>query len=204
MPSIKLTYFNIPGRAEIARLIFTQAGLEYVDERIEKSDWPELKSSGRFPFQQIPVLEIDGNVFFQSGAITRAAAGFTGLAGKTNLEQAQADEIYDFLTVDLREPMITFYVMKDEEKKEQLRKKFVEETAPKGLGFLERRLENAGGEYFTGNLTYADIAFYEISNNLLKILDGGEWADKFPKLTALRDRIANLPNIKNYKQEFQF
>ena len=46
MPAkIKLTYFNLRGRAEVARLILAQAGVEYEDHRIEREDWVKLKPS---------------------------------------------------------------------------------------------------------------------------------------------------------------
>ena len=41
----KLTYFNLRGRAELARLVFAAAGQKYEDIRIEKEQWPELKPS---------------------------------------------------------------------------------------------------------------------------------------------------------------
>ncbi len=43
--SFKLTYFNLRGRAELARIIFAYAGVEYEDSRIEKEDWPGMKES---------------------------------------------------------------------------------------------------------------------------------------------------------------
>ena len=43
MGKMKLTYFNLRARAEIARLILAQAGEDYEDKRIEFSDWPALK-----------------------------------------------------------------------------------------------------------------------------------------------------------------
>ena len=38
MSSYKLYYFNVRGRAEISRLIFNAAGVEFEDVRVE--DWP--------------------------------------------------------------------------------------------------------------------------------------------------------------------
>ena len=45
MGKMKLIYFNARGRAELARLILAQAGEDYIDERVERDDWPKLKSS---------------------------------------------------------------------------------------------------------------------------------------------------------------
>ena len=46
MPAtIRLTYFNFRGRAELSRLILAQACIDYEDKRIEQADWPALKSS---------------------------------------------------------------------------------------------------------------------------------------------------------------
>ena len=41
----KLVYFNLRGRAELSRLIFAQADVPFEDQRIERSEWPELKPS---------------------------------------------------------------------------------------------------------------------------------------------------------------
>lgn len=45
MPQYKLHYFNLRGRAELARLIFAQAGVEFEDVRFERSEWPSIKAS---------------------------------------------------------------------------------------------------------------------------------------------------------------
>ena len=47
------------------------------------------------PLGQVPVLEYNGEVLCQSISIARFLAKEFGLAGKTNLEQAQADMIID-------------------------------------------------------------------------------------------------------------
>ena len=41
----KLTYFKGRGRAETARMLFTIAGQEFEDVRLEKEEWLKLKPS---------------------------------------------------------------------------------------------------------------------------------------------------------------
>ena len=43
--SIKLTYFNARGRAELARLVLAQAGAEFEDVRLEREEWLNVKPS---------------------------------------------------------------------------------------------------------------------------------------------------------------
>ncbi|CAI9611426.1 unnamed protein product [Staurois parvus] len=96
MPIYKLTYFNFRGKAELLRYLFAYMNTEYEDCRIEENDWPEHKSS--YPFGKIPVLEIDGIVYYQSLAIGRYLARKAGLTGKTELDDLHIDAILD--TID--------------------------------------------------------------------------------------------------------
>ena len=45
MPNYKLVYFNSKGRAEVVRLMFAEAGIEFEDKRVQEEDWPQLKPS---------------------------------------------------------------------------------------------------------------------------------------------------------------
>ena len=88
MSNIKLTYFNLRGRAELARLILAQAEVEYEDKRIQREEWPTLKqgkthnifhlpqneNNTDLPFGQLPALEIDGKTISQSMTIARYLA----------------------------------------------------------------------------------------------------------------------------------
>ncbi len=38
-----ITYFNSPGRAEVARLILEDAGVDYEFRRVTYDTWPEVK-----------------------------------------------------------------------------------------------------------------------------------------------------------------
>lgn len=44
-PQYKLTYFDVRALAEPIRLLFAFQGIEYTDERIQRENWPALKSS---------------------------------------------------------------------------------------------------------------------------------------------------------------
>ena len=58
MPTYKLYYFDAQGTAEIARLIFAQAGVEYEDNRLTPESWAEFKP--QTPYGMMPVLWKDG------------------------------------------------------------------------------------------------------------------------------------------------
>ena len=57
---MKLIYFNGKGRAEPARLILAQAGVDYEDHRIEFADWPALKPSRRICSR----VAVGGGIYF--------------------------------------------------------------------------------------------------------------------------------------------
>ncbi len=44
MVHYKLTYFNLRGKAEIARLILHHAEIPFEDFRLERVEWPQIKS----------------------------------------------------------------------------------------------------------------------------------------------------------------
>ncbi len=45
MVQYKLIYFNLRGRAEISRLLFAHAGVEYEDKRVASEEFQALKPS---------------------------------------------------------------------------------------------------------------------------------------------------------------
>jgi len=206
MPTYKLTYFDGRGRGEIIRLLFAYQGQDYVDNRIKREDWSTHKPSA--PFGQVPILEVDGVKLCQSNSCARYLARKFNLAGKTELDQAKADMLVDCFD-DSAKPIMMFFMEKDEAKKAEAKKKFVEEQLPASLALLEALLvaNNGGDKFFVGTeVTWADIAFM---NFVQWTAMGGAVnpLTKFPKLTALDDRVKKIPKIaawleKRPKTEF--
>jgi len=70
----ELVYFNIEGRAESIRLAFQCMNVEFRDVRISGKVFQTMKTAGKFPSGQVPVLFVDGEALAQSNAILRYVA----------------------------------------------------------------------------------------------------------------------------------
>jgi len=92
MPAIKFSYFDMEAKGELTRLLLHAGNFDFEDHRIPISEWPgEHKATTTFG--QLPMLQWDGVELAQSMAIARFVARRAGLAGKTDLEFAQADMV---------------------------------------------------------------------------------------------------------------
>jgi len=202
MEAITLTYFNFTGRAELARLILAYAGANYTDERLTGEQFRELKS--KLPNGQLPVLNYNGTIMAQSMTISRFLANKYNLAGRTNLEKAQADEIVDTIEDLFNSSVFPTMFGEEEEKKKKIATAI--EKTEEGFKKLEARLDSRGGQFFAGNnLTWADLEIYfyiDFFNK--KVLKGeSDCASKFPLLKDLNLRVANQPNIKKWMEKSQ-
>jgi len=190
-PKYKLYYWGVKGRAESTRLIFAEANVEYTDVRASgPNDFSDMKATGTLPYDQWPVLEVDGTILAQSMAINRFLAGRFGLRGRNEIERAQADSVVEALYEAGQAMSTATYAPAD--KKEALMAKFKEEALPKFLTIFERNLT---GEFAIGSqFTYADLVMFEAVRNLKEKFPGS--VDAFPKINAHSARIASRPNLQ--------
>uniref|UniRef100_F1LCX2 Glutathione S-transferase 1 n=1 Tax=Ascaris suum TaxID=6253 RepID=F1LCX2_ASCSU len=200
MPQYKLTYFDIRGLGEGARLIFHQAGVKFEDNRLKREDWPALKP--KTPFGQLPLLEVDGEVLAQSTAIYRYLGRQFGLAGKTPMEEAQVDSIFDQFKDFMAELRPCFRVLAgfEEGDKEKVLKEVAVPARDKHLPLLEKFLAKSGSEYMVGkSVTWADLV---ITDSL------ASWESLIPdflsghlQLKKYVEHVRELPNIKKWIAE---
>lgn len=81
-PTLKLTYFDMRGRAEPIRHALVAGGIEFEDKRISIPEFLEMKKAGAFTFGSLPVLGIDGEMIAESIAILRYIGKMGGLYPK--------------------------------------------------------------------------------------------------------------------------
>uniref|UniRef100_A0A0M3HW22 Glutathione S-transferase 1 n=1 Tax=Ascaris lumbricoides TaxID=6252 RepID=A0A0M3HW22_ASCLU len=200
MSQHKLTYFNIRGLGEGARLIFHQAGVEFEDNRLSREDWPSLKPST--PFGQLPLLEVDGEVLAQSTAIFRYLGRKFGLAGKTPMEEAQVDSIFDTYKDFIAEVRPYFLVAGENYPgdKEKLLKELVIPAREKHFPGLEKFLNKSGSGYLVGDsVTWADIVISDSLATWETLVP--DLLGNYPVLKKFVEHVRDLPNIKKWIAE---
>jgi len=159
---LKLTYFAAPGRAWITRTCFAIAGTPFEDETFPYSEFKDLKTSGRLPLGQVPVLTLpSGQVVTQSAAIGRYAAKQAGLYPTDDLQALLVDEI----TEVAGEVLSKCPQNPDAEEKKRLREEWAATGLQNYLGFFSRKVEANGGAFVVGTaLSLADLSLYSTLN----------------------------------------
>lgn len=204
MPTIKLTYFDVHGgRAEPARIALHGGGVEFEDERVPFFEWPARKAT--MPYGAMPVLEVDGQVVAQSNAINRYVGKLVGLYPEDPWQAALCDEVMDAVE-EIAERVSQTMAIADPEAKQRAREQLVNGAITAYLGYLARRLEAHGGEWFAdGRLTMADLRVFMWTGALRKgrlehiptdLLDR-----EAPTLAAHADRVAAHPMVVAYRRE---
>ena len=205
MPTYKLYYFNSRGSAEVIRLIFAQAGVEYEDNRLTSEQWAEFKP--QTPYGAMPVLDIDGKIVGGSLPIARYLAKQYGMAGEDDMAALIMDGAADAVK-DLAQKAGAKFMEKDEEKKAALEKDLTENVIPRvlgGLGKLAAANNCAAGWFYGPKVSYADIYFSHFVTYLLA--QAPDLLDKYPALKKLNESVTTLPNIAKWikdRPETQF
>jgi len=196
----KLTYFDWTGLAETTRYMFAYAKVPYEDERIPMEGnipmmSPELKA--KYPWGQVPVLEVDGKQLAQNRAINRFLAKQFGLAGANDFEAAKCDELVDSF-MDYVTEFQGYFRESDADKKKELMKNILEVTTPKFLGKFDKILEDNGGLYLVGkSLTWTDFQVHHLLKYFEEFCKISLY-NNYPALKKGMENFYNIPQIKNW------
>ena len=189
----KLYYTRSRGRAETTRWMLAVNQIPFENTLI---DTPEklaaLRTTGKLPFDQMPLLEIDGHNLSQSSAMIRYLARRGGFYGDTDTDALWCDliagAVSDFAETGLK---AMFQPTDEIAIREQ------QATFAKFAPCFEVRLKKNGTGFFSGTrLSFADVIMAEALSSYL------EWIphilEPTPLLKALNETVLRQPGIKAY------
>ena len=193
MTSVKLTYFRGRGRAETTRWMLAANEIAFVNIAVDTpEDLAALRASGKLPFDQMPLLEIDGQNLSQSSAMIRYLARRGRLCGQDDREAMWCDMLAG-VTADFAEtaiqapfkPSEAIAVADMEARFAKFGPRFEARIAAQGSGFAASEA-----------MTFADVVLAEALSSYL------EWCPTIladtPNLKSLYQKVVSSPGIADY------
>ncbi|KAK6737566.1 hypothetical protein RB195_019960 [Necator americanus] len=200
-PGMEYKFYYFPGRGlgEISRQLFALAGVKYEDIRVSKEHWPQYKP--KMPFEQMPVLEVDGQQIPQSLAIARYLARKFGYAGKTPYEEAIVDAIadqYKDFYVQIKEYYYPALGLAEGDV-EAAKKNILIPARDRFLGYMTNYLKKSSSGFLAGNdLTYADLIIAEHVFTMRSVFP--EYTEGFPEIEAHYEKVTSVPALKHWME----
>eukprot|EP00457_Paulinella_chromatophora_P014294 gb/GEZN01014698.1/.p1 GENE.gb/GEZN01014698.1/~~gb/GEZN01014698.1/.p1 ORF type:complete len:245 (-),score=30.50 gb/GEZN01014698.1/:149-883(-) len=193
---VKLYYFaGLRARAEPLRIMYKYKKVNFEDILITFTEWPALQASHKFPFDQLPVLQVDGYMVAESAACARLAATQLGLISSDPFQAAVQDMLYQLgEEMSTLNPVVNSFITEESERSKRIA------TASKKLPFLAEQLHKAGEKFFGGESPlYSDFQIWHHVDLLLLL--SINCLDQYPALKAWYRRVAGLPGVKEYLAE---
>jgi glutathione S-transferase len=204
---IKIYYSHTPfWRAEVLRVSLFIKDIPFEDTRVSREEFVHLIKTGflpngkRAPFHQLPVIEVDGKIIGQTGAIARYCGKVSNLYSDDIFLAAKIDQIIDAATdiTNLVSPTIR---EKDQIKKMEDRKVLANKLLPRWFRYLENLLSEDNSTWFVEKMTIADIAIWRLLGWLTSgIIDGipTSIVDDFPKLKNIHHQVHTHPKVQEW------
>ena len=203
----ELLYFKINGRAAIIRAILSYVKADWKDNSFEQKDWPEIKTSGKCEFGQVPILFHNGKSYSQTLAICIYLAKIFNIYGKDIKEQYQIDSL--LCSNDDITPLIYPIILpKTEEEKKNIEQS-LENFREKFSRYLEiyekRYLALGAGKYYLGDhFSLADIFLTTFLIDLSSIYKKENLIKKHsPKIFELIERV-KANELKEFFEKYHF
>jgi prostaglandin-H2 D-isomerase / glutathione transferase len=196
--TMKLMYFDAPGRAEPVRILLHAAKVDWTDERVAGSDWPKIK--GTTPLGSMPTLTVNGTDFCQSVAIQRYAAKLAGFDVSDPFLALIADETIDVIN----EIMSRIPKGETPEEKKQAREAYQANEMKMYFGLVESRIQTFGGptsDTVCGTPSLADItlmvAVRGLQSGFFDFINVDFFKD-YPGILACVEHMSEHEMVKSY------
>lgn len=214
---VKLGYFCIRALGFLPQLILEESGMNYELHVFDTGSFGKLKPS--LPFGRLPAL-LDwngkGNHLVQSGAIIRALATKTGLAGADSQQKNRCDMLFEQLKEAFNKSHFSTDAIKEGlkagndlskvprwEEMPRVNEYTLFQRSIATLRCFEALLQNSASDFLVGaQLTYVDLALWSKVFELSQPDNVPQWASKLdlPNITKLYSIIMERPNIIAFLQ----
>jgi glutathione S-transferase len=203
---------EIQGRGEFVRLVLEDADASYVDVAREPGGYERIEAvlggerDGVLPFAP-PVLFAGPLVIAQTVAITSFLGDRHGLAPRDEPGRLAALTVALTIADLVAEVHDTHHPTTVEEAYETQKPAAKARAAAfrgsriaKFLGYLERNLERNGDTLVGSEVSYADLAAFQVIEGLAYAFPRAmaRVRPDIPRLLALRDRVAQRPRLLRY------
>lgn len=158
MNNLKLTYFDFHGgRGEPIRIALHSAGIAFEDIRWSFADFGEKRQTLRF--NAVPALEINGEIFTQSNAISRYVGKLANMYPVDPLQALYCDEVLGAME-DITHYLVQTFGLEGDVLK-QARQELMNGRLTVFFNGLNELLKRGGGTYFADQrLTVADLKVF--------------------------------------------
>ncbi|WP_437734884.1 glutathione S-transferase family protein [Sorangium sp. So ce1335] len=196
---MKLTYFAVRGRVEVARLMLELCGAPYEDEAVPLESWVQPDTKERFlkctPFGQLPVLQEGKLTLCQSQAINRHLARKLNLNGDTLEETARIDEVTETAYEVIMDVATLFWNPRFHEVRADHRAATVKKLDRLEDYFLRTR---ADAEHWItpGRYTLADVAMAFALETIMPVHTG--LVKEFPELHRATTAFFEADRVREY------
>lgn len=193
MSIAKLHYFKGRGRAETTRWMLAINNVDFINVSLENhNDFETLKSTDNLPFNQLPLLELDGLNLSQSSAMVSFLARKGDFYGDTDEDAVLCDMVVGAVG-DFNIPAMQFPFKADE----QNASSDLDASLTKFGKHFETVLKRNDGDFVLGQkLSVADVILAESLTSFIEFAPaclGG-----YPLLQKLQQTVVSEPSIKNY------
>ncbi|MFK7963176.1 MAG: glutathione S-transferase family protein [Burkholderiaceae bacterium] len=192
-PTARLHYFAGRGRAETTRWMLAATGIPFENLPLETPGaLAALRSSGKLPFDQIPLLEIDGLCLSQSSALIRFLARRGNLYGDTPVEAMWCDMVAG-AAADFAETAMQAAFMATREEALLALALRVSKFGPR---FEDRLRSNETGYVAGERLSFADVVLAQATHSYREI--EVSLLSDYPLLSKHCELITKRPEISSY------
>lgn len=195
--SLKLRYFPARSRGESIRMMLKHHKIPFEDILISGPEFGAMKSS--LPSGQLPILEVHGKNYPESGSILRFIGQVIGSTPKDPVQFLKADAAYEVSRgLFLIDPIVNMF--KGEQQKETYDKYYAQ--LPQKLNCLSDLL---GETHFYGGDApcYADFGVWHYLDNTETVKPGSvapqnlkDWMQRVASLSEVAKYLAERPPIR--------